>query len=157
MKEKENFDEQMKQLKVKLGIAQASRNVNVREAELLRKQDEEYQYTVQNLEKRLSAAKAEIDRLQSRYLETGKTAKSLQSHNTRLKKHRNTFNMEFIAPRSFDGVSGWTPPRQTPKGRVSGDRISVNSIDSLKSGKGEQNIPVIRNVKIVKQGRTSAP
>lgn len=157
---KENFDEQIKEYKVKLGITKASKNVNVRQAELLKKKDEEYQYTVQTLEKRLREANAEIERLNSRYMETGKTAMSLQNHKSRLKKYRNTFNMEFLAPRSYDGVTGWTPTRLTPKGRNSverRDRVSVNSVGSVDSLSGNQSTSALQDLKTGKRGRTSAP
>ena len=157
METKGNFDGQLKQFKVKLGIAQASKNVNVRQAEMLRKQDEEYQFTVQNLEKRLRAAKAEIDRLKARDMEAGQTADSRQNYNSRLKKHRNTFNMEFITPRSFEGTSGWTPTRATPRGSSLGDRVSMNSLGSVRSTPGEQSLPPVRHVNKGKHGRTSAP
>ncbi|XP_052222089.1 cingulin-like isoform X3 [Dreissena polymorpha] len=149
--EREHFEDTLKEYKVKLGISLASKNVNVRHAELLKKKDEEYQYTIQNLEKRLKISQTEIEKLKSRAMLTGKTADSLQEHKSRLKKYRNGFSMEFITPRSFDKLnpnsSGWTPTRGSPKG--SHDRISVGSTGSITKTQP----PQIKS----KSGRVSLP
>lgn len=139
---------------MRLGISQATKNVNVRQAEVLRKKDEEYQYTIQNLEYKLHMANAEIERLKTRYMMTGKTADSLQDHRGRLKKYRNNFGMEFNTPRSFDkpGISGWSTARSTPKGEK--DRISINSVGSLNS---QKHGPASRKPDSGKHGRTSVP
>ncbi|WAR30461.1 hypothetical protein MAR_033003 [Mya arenaria] len=153
--EKQHFDDTLKEYKVRLGISMASKNVNVRQAEMLKQKDEEYQFRIQSLEKRLKAANAEIERMRDRAMETGKTADSLQDHHHRMKKHRNSVNMEFITPRSLDNAntsrSGWTPKRGSPVG--SRDRISMGSTGSVNSRYNK--LPKIKISS--KQGRVSAP
>lgn len=152
LKEKENFDAQIQHYKVKMGISQATKNVSVRQVDFLKKKDEEYQYSIQTLERKLRAANAEIERLKTRYMMTGKTADSLQDHRKRFRKHRNNFNMEFITPRSYDkpGISGWSPASTGTQA----DRVSLNSIGSRKSPKQE---PAHAKPNSGKRGRTSAP
>lgn len=151
-KEKANFDAQLQHYKVKMGISQATKNVSVRQADFLKKKEEEYQYTVQTLERKLRQANVEIERLKTRNMMTGKTADSLQDHRGRLKKYRNGFQMEFNTPRSFDkpGISGWSPVGTGSQA----DRVSLNSVGSRKSQKNGT-INAKSNAGI--HGRTSAP
>jgi len=101
---------------VKLGISTATKNVNVRQTELLKKKDEVYKFTLEDLENRLRLANAEIERLKTRAMETGQTADSLQSHNARLKKYRKRYDGGFILPSPFEfkNSTGWSPNRMTP-------------------------------------------
>ncbi|KAL4219322.1 hypothetical protein ACF0H5_021902 [Mactra antiquata] len=149
--EKAGYDEQIKQYKVKLGISNASKNVNLRQAEVLRKKDEGYQFTIESLEKKLKMANAEIERLKTRYEMTGKTADSLQEHKGRLKRYRKTFGVEYKTIQQLDkpGVTGWSTNRTTPH-----DRISINSGGSVSS---RQNVLPKLKINSGKGGRTSLP
>lgn len=124
--------------------------MNIRQAEVLRKKDEEYQNAMQTLERKLKMANAEIERLKTRYEMTGKTADSLQEHKGRLKRYRKAFGTEYQTIEQLDkpGVTGWTPNRNTPQ-----DRISMNSVGSLTSRKY---VPT-KSTNSGKGGRTSVP
>ncbi|XP_045190881.2 myosin-10-like [Mercenaria mercenaria] len=150
--EKANFDAQIHQYKVKLGISHATKNVNVHQANQLRKQDEKYQFTIQTLEHKLRKANAEIERLKTRNLMTGKTADSLQEHKGRLKKYRHDLGIELKTPKLTDRseISGWSRNRSTPKGEIG----SLHSVGSMKSqGHGQINSKPNSG----KRGRSSVP
>lgn len=139
--DKANFDAQIHQYKVKLGISQATRNVNVRQAVELRKKEEEHQHAVLKLEQKLKKANAEIERLNTRNAMTGKTASSMQDHKGRFKKFKPNFGPAFFKHRgseprgseSKDAISGWSPNRSSS--RIDKDGMSLKSVDSWKKQK----------------------
>ena len=83
--ERQMFDETLRSYKVKLGVSQAGRNVNLRQAEELRKKDEEYRNHLNTLKRKLVMAQNEIERLRNKTM-PGKTASSVESHLTRFQR-----------------------------------------------------------------------
>ncbi|XP_060599566.1 tropomyosin beta chain-like, partial [Ruditapes philippinarum] len=128
--DKANFDAQIHQFKVKLGISQATKNVNVRQAVELRRKEDEHQQAVLKLEQKLKKANAEIERLNTRNAMTGKTANSMQEHKGRVSKLKHKFGPAFLTPRGTEGteiISGWSPNRTSS--RVEKDGLSLKSVE----------------------------
>ena len=96
---------------MKLGVSQAGRNVNLRQAEELRKKDEEFKNQINNLQKKLRIANSEIDRLRNKTtVMPGKTASSMHNHVNRFQVTRDEKGVEHVTPLH----STRSLPRQLP-------------------------------------------
>ena len=117
------FDETLRSYKVKLGVSQAGRNVNLREAEELRKKDEEYRNHLNSLQRKLKIAHNEIDRLRNKTTMPGKTASSVETHLTRFQRDEkgighvtpksSTRSLPRILPSITDGAQKRAPYAKT--------------------------------------------
>ena len=142
--------------KVKLGITQAGKNVNHRQAEHLRKKDEEYQIKMRNYETQLRAAHAEIERLKVQTMDNA-TANSMQRHTRRFRKQGfegfgSTGRLSYNSP---SNRSGWTPqqspgrtpqmsPFRSPHRSPVRSRVDLNSTNSNTTQRTKVNSPAVQ-------------
>ena len=92
-------------------MSQAGRNVNLRQAEELKKRDDDYKAHINNLQKKLKVAQNEIERLRNKAtVMPGKTASSVQTHLTRFQIQRDDKGVEHMTPMNTTR----SLPRQLP-------------------------------------------